>query len=450
MSFADLLATGSAGQIGRYTEGMHEGASRDGETHHVVSGAGAWLLAASAYLGAAAGAEASGEELDAALGTEVEAALGMELETLRVVVPGMLGGAPEALRIALACWWRESEMSSGLRVATAAITALGETAAGEMPSQAQADAWAYSATNGQIGSFPLEIQEDTSIVVANALATDVQWREGFAGSVAGQFNESPCTLMRSGGYGHRSELWTSPEGLLGVHSVSAKGLTLTNCVSIADTHSPAQLRRYAHEVSRQMAAARMDPGGAGGEASEEALRALSVDEVFALDLGSTGCMEITEEHTQVLRGQERSVVAGVLMPAWEAEARLGLGEMAGVGAAAQLLGCQLRSWQEQGPGEVAGAQQVRARCNRYGFQAAAVSAVGARATGMPMFVDGVRRVVEIRFERSYAAVAWIEDVLWGGGEEGRSAVMGPWHGVAAFSAWVGEAAPPDEEVAPRW
>ena len=71
-------------------------------------------------------------------------------------------------------------------------------------------------------------------------------------------------------------------------------------------------------------------------------------------------------------------------------------------------------------------QSAVASYSRTGFKAAAVTAVGMRATGLPNFHDVLVRRVELRFDRPYAVLACAAR------DEGPEA----WRGVPVFSAWV--------------
>jgi len=79
-------------------------------------------------------------------------------------------------------------------------------------------------------------------------------------------------------------------------------------------------------------------------------------------------------------------------------------------------------------------QAAVASYSRTGFKAAAVTAVGVRAAGMPSFHEVLVRRVELRFNRPYAVLACAAR------DDGPSA----WRGVPVFSAWITE---PEETAA---
>ena len=60
----------------------------------------------------------------------------------------------------------------------------------------------------------------------------------------------------------------------------------------------------------------------------------------------------------------------------------------------------------------------------------------AVATGYQEPRDGVERTAVLRFGHPYAVVATARDQRW---ESGRGTVVGPWHGLPVFSAWVARA-----------
>jgi hypothetical protein len=78
------------------------------------------------------------------------------------------------------------------------------------------------------------------------------------------------------------------------------------------------------------------------------------------------------------------------------------------------------------------AQSAVARYHRLGFEAAAVTAFayGMSRTGG----SGPCRVAALRFGHPYAVVAVATDLQAEAGHGG--VLLGPWHGVPVFSAWV--------------
>jgi hypothetical protein len=127
-----------------------------------------------------------------------------------------------------------------------------------------------------------------------------------------------------------------------------------------------------------------------------------------------------------------------VLPAWSAESdhdlgRPELGLPAAAGAAAAALGLGAFGYEAR--------QSAVAKYTRVGFEAAAVSGMGV-ATGYQEPRDGVERTAELRFGHPYAVVAVARQQRYD--RERSATVVGPWHGLPVFSAWVAKA---DEAVA---
>jgi hypothetical protein len=84
--------------------------------------------------------------------------------------------------------------------------------------------------------------------------------------------------------------------------------------------------------------------------------------------------------------------------------------------------------EEDLPVDFTAKQTAVASYSKTGFKAAAVTAIGMRAAGMPSFHEVLVRRVEMRFNRPYAVLACAAR------DDGPSA----WRGVPVFSAWITE------------
>jgi len=83
-----------------------------------------------------------------------------------------------------------------------------------------------------------------------------------------------------------------------------------------------------------------------------------------------------------------------------------------------------------------------AKYGRYGFEAAAVTALFTPTSAPP---EGVARIADLRFGHPYAVVAVATDTRR---DADGQVVPGPWHGVPVFSAWISEPEDlPEAEVA---
>jgi hypothetical protein len=122
-----------------------------------------------------------------------------------------------------------------------------------------------------------------------------------------------------------------------------------------------------------------------------------------------------------------------VLPAWSADSDHDLGRTElGLPAAARAAAAAL----DLGVFRYEARQSAVAKYTRVGFEAAAVSAM-AVATGYQEPRDGVERTAELRFGHPYAVVATARDQRWD--RERGVTVVGPWHGLPVFSAWVARA-----------
>ncbi|MEV4694548.1 hypothetical protein AB0K27_25985 [Micromonospora echinospora] len=396
--------------LARYAERLHRAA---GDTHHVASPLGAWLLLA------LTGPTATGEDRAALAG-----ALGLDPDDAAAEARALLA-APHPMVAAATALWERTPMAE-LAAWRAALPE--DTERGALPDQAALDAWARERTGGLIERFPLDVAPDTLLVLANALATRVSWADPFdtapgtelgAGSA---WSSRLSRVLRTPPFGHRC--WvaaTDRAGEVAVHAVRAAegddgaGMLVVS-VAAAPQVPAADVLAAAQELA--VAAATAPDGPDPGRRS-----------LFDLPLGETPLWTLREESTRTYADDGREERATAVLPCWSAQSRHDL-TAAGFGfdAAARALGRLLGL---AGPGFDA-AQSAVARFGRYGFEAAAVTAFG-RATALPP--EGVARVAELRFGHPYAVVAVTTDPAGG-----------PWHALPVYSAWVAdpEELPADE------
>ena len=342
-----------------------------GTRHHVASPLGAWLLLA--LIGA------PGETL------------GMAAADAAHHARRLLDDPHPAVATATAAWTRDTppaaaEWLAGLPAAVAR---------GPVPTQDEADAWARRHTLGMIDSFPLTIDREVLVVLANALATRISWTHPFTTTGSDAFRsawrERVSTVLRAPEKGHVCAIARHPAaGLIGVHRALAQGLAVTSVVAGPQVAAEAVVAA-AHEAAR-----------------DRVERVPLVD----LPLGEGPAWTLAESTGSGDR-------VGAVLPAWSATSEHDLRAPAfGFDSAAAALGRLF------GAGGWDATQAATARYHREGFEAAAVTAVAARMSFRP---PGKRREAELRFDRPYAAVA-------------TATGAGPWAGLPVFSAWVGEPA----------
>ena len=283
--------------------------------------------------------------------------------------------------------------------------------AGPMPSQAEADGWARERTLGLIEQFPLEIRNargSLALLLATALATKVSWDVPFDVvpadraqlQAAAGFADVPL-LTRTVRPDWQGFIDTGADPVAAFAVGSRGGLVV---VSALGSREPSVLLETAQSIATELATGR-NP------------RRLPLTE---LPLGDAPGWRISE-------ALEASTVAEhyeCLLPAWEARSEHPLLKRPELGfdAAGQALLPLLRP----GTYEVEAKQSAVARYTATGFEAAAVTALGARAAGLALPVERQVRTARIEFTQPHAVVA----ATSGGGA---------WSGLPVFAAWVTEA-----------
>ncbi|MEV0002870.1 hypothetical protein AB0H28_11350 [Micromonospora sp. NPDC050980] len=384
--------------LAHYAERLHRAA---GDTHHVASPLGAWLLLA------LTGPAATGEARAA-----LAEALGVDPDDAAAAARALLGAPHPMVAAATALWERTpfeelTEWRAGLP---------GQTERGPLPDQAALDAWARERTGGLIERFPVDVAPETLLILANALATRVSWADPFevapaaelGGSWAGRLGQ----VLRTPPVGHRSWVSTTERaGDVAVHVAPARagddgaGMLVVSVIAAPDVPA-VEVLAAARELA--VAAATVPDGPAPGRLS-----------LFDLPLGESPLWTLREEPTRTFARDGREERATAVLPCWAARSRHDLTTVGfGFDAAARALG-ELLGLTEP---PFAAAQSAVARFGRYGFEAAAVTAFGMVA-GLPP--EGVARVADLRFAHPYAVVAVATDPAGG-----------PWHALPVYSAWV--------------
>jgi hypothetical protein len=385
--------------VARYARRLHAAA---GSGHHVASPLGAWLLLA--LCAPAANESAPGGPLADVLGCDAAVAARLAGD--------LLGHPHPQVAAAVAAWTRDApDLPAAVRHWQAGLPAA--VAAGPVPGQAGADAWARDHTFGLIDRFPARIGPLTSLVLAAAVATRVSWQQPFDLAPAAQLGaQSPwsrrlaqvlATPARPGPAGHRALIAVTPEaGDVIVHLARARDGLLVASVAAAAGVSSAQVLAAAQRI-----------GTAAVTGDEIPLRPLA-----DLPAGEAPRWRIWDEAATGAGGSADRFTA--VLPAWSARTELDLADPElGFAAAAAALG---------GGDPWTAAQSALARYNRTGFEAAAVPAMAVTASARrPPAAQ--RRAAQLRFGQPYAVVAVAADPGDGGGP-------GRWHGVPVFSAWV--------------
>ncbi|MGW5559722.1 hypothetical protein ACWER9_21195 [Micromonospora sp. NPDC003944] len=401
------MTTDLHGPLSAYAARLHATA---GDTHHVASPLGAWLLLAVCATTAADG-QGAVDELAHALGTDLSSAA--EVARALLEVPHPLIGAATAL------WHPPGQGDGGSAAWRAALPTT--TDVGVLPDQAGLDAWARDHTLGLIETFPLRIGPDVVLALASALATRVSWASPFDVADARALGaDSPWAgnlrrALRSPSHGHRCAIVsTARSGDVIVHAAPAQttggaGLVVLS-VAAAPQVPPADVLAVAYDISAG-AADGVPPAGSRS--------------LFDLPLGATSLWTVTEERVRTQARDGREERHHAVLPCWSARSDHDLADPAlGFGAATATVATAMALPVES----FLARQSAVARFDRYGFEAAAVTGMFGRTSLPP---EGVARTAELRFGHPYAVVAVATDRRPDGS-------TGPWHGLPVFSAWVVE------------
>jgi len=401
--------------LGRYAEQLH---AKAGEGHHVVSPLGAWMVVA--LCAPAAEGERDREVLARVLGADPDAAFRLAASLLSD--PHPLVAAAGGL------WLRSGAEKPGFKAWREALPQVVDT--GDIPSQADLDAWTVEHTLGLITRFPIKITLTVVCLLASTLATKVSWEVPFEVVSAAELGGSPWSArLRSalraprGDPRHRQFLAaTERAGTVCVHLAQARGGLLVGSVIAADEDaSPWDVLAVAEEIVTAEARER-------GSAPRLSL--------FDLPLGDGPLWTIGEgpaTNVKAPGGRLEQVVS--VLPAWDAETTVDLAgdEALGFEDAARIVASalELRAWWYEAR------QACVARYSAVGFEAAAVTAL---AVGVSAGRPGILRTATVRFAHPYAVVASVFDDDRAPESAG---VRTPWHGLPVFSAWVSD--PSDAE-----
>lgn len=403
--------------VAGYARRLHQAV---GECHHVASPLGAWLLLA---LCGPASSGAARTGLAEVLGLDVEQA---------AAAAGRLLSAPHPLVAAAAgVWRRDGVQAEALSRWLASLPATVDT--GALTDQAALDDWARRTTLGLIDRFPVELTDETLLMLGTALATKISWAQPFdvaPASALGPHSPWAGTLSRvlrtpqlDWGHGHSQFIAAADQvGDVAVHTARARdGLQVTSVAA----------RPGVPAADVLAAACRLASAIATG-------RPVARRSLFTLPLGAAPLWEITEQQVQTTAPDGRAEYCTAVLPAWSADSthdlsgHPGLGFGAAAAALATLAGLDEFAYEAR--------QAAVARYSRTGFEAAAVTGLVA-AGGMPRTRPGVMRTAVLRFGQPYAVVAVTADPDQRAGS--------PWWGLPVFSAWITQPEDADDPATDR-
>jgi hypothetical protein len=403
VSFPKTTPRSNGEFVAAYALRLHAAA---GDRHHVISPLGAWLLVA---LAAPLASDNDRERLETVLGCDVG--------TARRAADELLGSHDTVLALAFAVW-HQGDIGAGLDAWRRALPARATT--GPMPTQAEANEWARNKTMRQIQSMPVAINDDYRLLLATAVATEVQWQQAFAlvpaKELGGPWAERVNRAMRRYQTDRvRVVARTEAAGFVGVsRECGDGGLDVISVIAAPDV-----------QATRVIAAAYDVAACFAGEPSTAAF-------VDVFDLPVKGHAWVVHERVleNFFGSEDRIEKAEVTIPAWTAETELDLLAAPG-GGFADIARAIFKHLPPDPRGDRAGAAQVaRARFDTNGFSASAITRFGAVGMAMgPPPHQAIERTVEVRFNRPFAVAATITT--------GRRALP-------AFGAWVTEPMEPSE------
>lgn len=394
-----------------------------GDTHHVASPLGAWMLLAVAATTAPPGPARA----------RLAAALGMEPATAADYVRRLLERPHEAVAAGLALWTREEAESEALSEWRATLP--NGIASGPMPDAVGAAAWLRDASRGLL-TDPPAFDRDDLLLFLSVVAMRSRWLEPYE-ITTGQLLAAPRTdreprsspggqwadcvsLCLHSGYGSGGSIVYSPlAGDVAVHSrLTGDGIRVYSVIA-APLVAPTTVLLAAQQIATAI------------ELGDDVL----TRSIYDLPIGNSPCWSI-EERVVDKRPSFDQVEA--VLPAWSARSnhellKADLGFNEAVSQIEALIGLPLlRSSVEQ---------KAFARYSRLGFEASAITRI---LTG-PTFRKAppeAARFATLRFGHPFAAVAVAVGGPGDGVVDGRF-VRSPWRGLPIFSAWITD---PEETV----
>ena len=433
---AERVKTGSsvgrlAALVGAYARSVSPAVLDQHPAGSVSSALGVWLLLA------ACAPAARGDHR-----VELEEALGCSVTEASGLLAAFMADPPPALQAALAVWVAALDATDELSAWVRGLP--DQVQSGFMPTQAEADAWAERETLGLIHKFPLAIDAQTRIVLASALATKVSWRLPFEVvpaeshcAVSSPWRGAVSRLLWDGlADGHAMIARTESAGVVAVHGAVAREELTVVSVSAAPEVDRASVVAGAYEV----AATVCEEWGRGACS------------LYELPLGAGHSWELSEHEVQQFGSSSQPErIVGAALPAWRAQEELDLAGSPAFGAGPAIE--TLRELIGPRPDDECAAKQAAvAAFTRYGFEAAAVTAFGARTSAM---LAAPKRVVErravLRFDHPYAAVAiagW--PAMPRGPKDSPGAPGTPLSGLPLFTAWVHEPIEPEDDPSGSW
>jgi hypothetical protein len=374
---------------------------------------GVWLLLCVALAGAGADDR-----------QRLEDAVGCSADEAQRLLSSFLSSVPPAIATAIAVWIRETVASELFDQWVGRLPEQIEI--GQMPSQSDADAWTRRSTLELIQSFPGQV-ENLDACLVSAVATRVSWRVPFEVINAAEIlpGDSPWhgavdeLLHAPDPYG-ASIVETTRAGKVAVYHADAQEDVAVVCVSASPDVARDRVLEAAQEIVMNMFA--------HGQMSKCSL--------FDLDVGVGHSWTVTERERLAWQpGQRFERFSDAYLPAWTQQSATDLLASDTFAADAAIAALQ-HATSTCGP--TAAQQTAIATFDRYGFEAAAVTAMWTAVSGKPRdpTETGLERIAQLRFDHPFAAIA----------VDSSDPFDSPtWGGLPLFEAWVTSPKEPEPE-----
>ncbi|TYB48486.1 serpin family protein [Actinomadura chibensis] len=378
------MASGTAtGDLVRASNALTARWARDAcdGTTTVLSGAGAWPLLA--FLAAAAREPGRGE-LQRAVGVDATGAERHARDLLALLAGGTAATAALGVwtlaDLPVEQWWRDAVPAE----------ARGELTGDPAADQARLDEWVARNTAGRLTAMPVEVRDDTGLVLATALSIATRWREPFEdvplvprdGPWAGRDRPAAGLFASTAEVDRLALAEATPAGPVTLLAVPGED-DVDVILCLGEEGRPA-----GEVVAGALAAADGRHGlrqGAGLLSKPEAAPGLRVRTVAAFQPGTR--LDVTAARFDVAASHDLLARAGLF----------GLATVSTPDPRGHLPGIS------PAPLAVAQAvQDVNAAFSAEGFRAAAVTAMSAAVMGAPM---AEARALDVRFDRPFGFFA---------------------------------------------
>jgi hypothetical protein len=276
-----------------------------------------------------------------------------------------------------------------------------------------------------IKQFPLTVTPNTALIFASALATVGNWSIPFDGAsptiLAGEFGPQTTEALVAPYEHHCAIIDTPSAGRVAVHAAdTVDGLLILSVLAAPDI-APNRVHAAASDIAALFC-------GQPSTATEVSL--------FDLDLGTGGAWTITEKTQITLGSNSRQEEFEAVLAPWKIASNHDLSASPEVISIAPTLYEWLRPQYRDGS-LIEAKQAASAEFSKVGFKAAAVSAIGMRAMGVPpREAEATIRTATLQFNRPYAVLA-VSVSPYPYRDSSATPVPQAWVGVECFAAWIG-------------